>query len=86
MEADYLAQMCVNLIVTLSPRKIILGGGVMQRLHLFPMIRQELSILLNGYVQTNEILRGLDHYIVPPELGQKAGVLGALALAIRYSS
>ena len=86
IETNYIAQALQAVILILSPSRIILGGGVMQRLHLFPIIRQELSILLNGYVQTNEILRGLDHYIVPPELGQKAGVLGALALAIRFSS
>ena len=41
IEAHYLAQMCQNLIVTVSPEKIILGGGVMQRAALFPMVRAE---------------------------------------------
>ena len=50
LEAHYLAQMCVNLILTVSPEKIILGGGVMQRASLFPMIRRETQRLLGGYV------------------------------------
>jgi fructokinase len=36
---------------------------------------------LNGYVQSPEILERIDSYIVPPGLGNKAGVLGAIALA-----
>jgi fructokinase len=60
---------------------IILGGGVMQQAHLFPIIRAEVSRLLNGYVQSAAILDQMDGYIVPPGLGNQAGVLGAVALA-----
>jgi fructokinase len=42
--------------------------------------------MLNGYIQTKEILSDLDKYIVPPKLGQKAGVLGALALAMNLAT
>lgn len=86
IESIYIAQALQAVILVLSPLRIILGGGVMQRLHLFPLIRQELSHLLNGYVQTDELLHGMENYIVPPELGQRSGVLGSLALAIKYSS
>jgi fructokinase len=48
---------------------------------LFPMIRTELSNLLNGYIRVAAILEGLNSYIVPPQLGSRAGVLGALVLA-----
>ena len=41
LEAHYLAQMCVNLILTVSPQRILLGGGVMQRAALLPMVREE---------------------------------------------
>jgi fructokinase len=37
--------------------------------------------LLNNYIQVSELHARLDHYIVPPALGDQAGVLGALALA-----
>jgi fructokinase len=80
-QAHYLAQALVQYILTLSPQKIILGGGVMQQAHLFPMVRQQVQALLNGYVQHPMLLDRPDHYIIPPALGDKAGVLGALALA-----
>jgi fructokinase len=70
-----------NLICTLSPRKIVIGGGVMQPI-LFPRVRDQVQNLLNGYVQSPVILEKIDQYIVPPGLGNQAGVLGAIALAI----
>ncbi len=80
-EAHYLAHALVNYILILSPQRIILGGGVMHQRHLFPMIRQKAQALLNGYVVKPQILDAIDGYIVPPGLGDRAGVLGALALA-----
>ena len=81
LEAHYLALAAVNLVCALSPQRIILGGGVMNQRHLFPLIRQEVQDLLNGYVQAPEILDDIEAYIVPPALGGQAGVVGALALA-----
>ena len=83
LEAAYLAQMCVNAICAFSPEKIILGGGVMQQKHLFPLIRQKTRKLLNGYIQAKEILDNIDSYIVEPGLGTKSGAIGALLLARR---
>ena len=81
LEAHYLALALANFVCTLSPRRIILGGGVMDRRALFPLIRVRLQTLLNGYVQAPEILRDVDGYVVPPGLGSRTGVFGALALA-----
>lgn len=81
IEADYLAQALHTFICTLSPQRIILGGGVMNQHHLFPRIRQRVQHSLNGYVQSPAILSAIDQYIVPPTLGKRAGVLGAIALA-----
>ena len=81
MEAHYLALACVTYICTLSPQRIILGGGVMSQSQLFPLIRQGVQALLNGYIQVPAILQQAGSYIVPPALGSRAGVLGALALA-----
>lgn len=83
LEAHYLAQMCVNLIVTLSPERILLGGGVMQRAGLFPQIRAETARLLNGYVQTPQILQRMDEYIVPPGLFPLSGLAGGYLLGKR---
>jgi fructokinase len=81
LEAHYIALGVVNLICTLSPQRVILGGGVMQQAHLFPMIRSEVQQLLNGYVKAGAILERIDEYVVPPGLGSRAGVKGAIALA-----
>ena len=81
LEAAYLAQMCMNAVCAFSPEKIILGGGVMQKKHLFPLIREKTLLLLNNYVQAEEILKDIDSYIVEPGLGTKSGATGALLLA-----
>jgi fructokinase len=81
LEAHYLALGLVNLVVTLSTQRILLGGGVMQQPHLFEMIRKEFMRLLNGYVRHAEVMDHLNRFIQPPALGGRAGVLGALVLA-----
>jgi fructokinase len=81
MEAHYLALAVHNYICTLSPNRVILGGGVMHQGHLFPLIREQVRRLLNGYIQLPMILERIDEYIVPPALGDRAGVLGGIALA-----
>ena len=83
LEAPYLALALVNLICTLSPQHIILGGRVMKKRHLLPLIRAEVQELLNGYVRAPELLGQIDGYIVLPTLGGRAGVFGAMALAER---
>ncbi len=81
MEAYYLAQALMNYVLILSPQKIIMGGGVMKQEQLFPLIRTKLSELLNGYVQHPSLSQNLDQYVVYPELGDNAGLCGAIALA-----
>ncbi len=79
--ARYIALGLATWICTLSPQRIILGGGVMRQAHLFPRIHSQVLALLNGYIQAPEILERSEQYIVPPLLGGNAGVLGAIALA-----
>jgi len=81
LEAHYLALALANFICTLSPQRIIMGGGVMQQTQLFPLVRHKVQQLLNGYLPAPEILAEINSYIVPPRLGRRAGVLGAIALA-----
>jgi fructokinase len=81
LEAHYIALALQSLICTLSPQRIIIGGGVAQQSQIMPLVRQKTQALLNGYVQSAEILEHIDGYIVPPALGGRAGVLGAIALA-----
>jgi fructokinase len=81
LEAHYLALACATYISILSPERIILGGGVMERPHLFPLIREKTQVILNDYISHDRVLAGMESYIVPPGLGKRAGMLGALALA-----
>jgi fructokinase len=83
LEAHYIALALHNFICTLSPQRIILGGGVMQQEQIFPLIREKTLDLLKGYVQSPVLFEHMDDYIVPPGLGGRAGVLGAIALAQR---
>jgi len=80
--AHYIAHLVSNSILLLSPEKIVLGGGVMNNEELFPMIRQKVQALLNGFIAVDAIEKNIDQYIVPPGLGGDAGVLGAIVLAM----
>jgi fructokinase len=81
LEAHYLALGLANWVSILSPSRIVLGGGVMQQPQLFPLMRRKLQEELNGYIPCPELQEGIDRYIVPAKLGDRAGVLGALVLA-----
>jgi fructokinase len=81
LEAGYLAAGLANLVLALSPQRIVLGGGVMSRSVLYPLVRQGLLDRLAGYVQAPALVEDIDSYVVPPALGARAGVLGAIALA-----
>lgn len=81
IEARYLALAAANWTCTLSPQSIILGGGLMQQPQLLPMVQQQTRELLNGYIASPQILDRIEEYLVLPELGGRAGVLGAIALA-----
>ncbi len=77
LEAHYLAEACVNYTLSFSPEKIIFGGGVMKQAHLFPLVREKFTELLNGYLLISQV----DQYIVPCDLQDNAGIVGCLALA-----
>lgn len=83
LEAFYLAQAIANFIIILSPKKVVLGGGVSKQKQLFPLIQKNVQQILNGYVQHELILSKIEEYIVSPGLGDNAGICGALELANR---
>ena len=83
LEAGYIALALRSFICTLSPQRIVIGGGVAQQSHLMPLIREKTLVTLNGYVQSPDILERIDEYIVPAALAGKAGILGAFVLAER---
>jgi fructokinase len=82
LEADYLALAVCNLIYALSPQRIVLGGGVCQHAGLLPRVRQKVARQINGYLYSPRLQGGIDAYITLPALGNRSGVLGAMALAI----
>jgi fructokinase len=81
LEARYLALGVVGVICVLSPERIILGGGVMNRSGLLPLIQREVTSLMNGYMDLPAFSEGVADYITAPALAPRSGVLGAIALA-----
>ncbi|MGH3084143.1 MAG: ROK family protein [Gaiellaceae bacterium] len=73
LQAHYLALGLVSVICVLSPERILLGGGVMRRPSLLPLVHREVEGLMNGYQETATIML--------PALAPRSGVLGAIALA-----
>jgi fructokinase len=80
--AHALAQLLHTIVLTTSPRRILMGGGVVEgRPELLGSVRRQLLESLNGYLKLDQLTGGIDRYAVPPGLGSLAGPLGALALA-----
>lgn len=82
LEAEYISLALVNLTYAYSPQRIVLGGGVSLHPGLHRSVRQKVGQTLNGYIQSPLVLKNMDEYIVPPTLGNRSGVLGAIALAM----
>ncbi len=85
LEATYLALAVNNFICTLSPQRIIIGGGLMKTPGLLPAVRRQAAANLNGYIRSAAIMKDMDGYLVAPALGDLAGVVGALELARRIN-
>jgi fructokinase len=81
LEAQYVALGLTNVVCAVSPQRIILGGGVMKEPTLLTRVQQRLRELLAGYVDAPELKEGIGEFVVRPGLGDRAGVLGAIALA-----
>lgn len=77
LEAYYIAQALYNYFLTLSPEKFVLGGGVMKQRQVFPLIKQYMQEMNQGYVE----LPPMDDFIVPPALEDNAGIVGCFELA-----
>ncbi|MCU0729329.1 MAG: ROK family protein [Sphingopyxis sp.] len=75
--AWYLAQAAVTLQAIMEPQRIILGGGVMGTPGLLDRVRVAAAALGKGYFVGDPATA-----IVAPGLGDQAGILGALALAL----
>lgn len=83
LEAYYIGEALCNCIMCYSPKRIILGGGVMHNEELLKLVKQETLNKLNGYIKKEEIINHIDDYIVKPKLGDNAGIVGCFELAKR---
>jgi fructokinase len=81
LEVQYISLALTNYICTLSPERIIIGGGIMEQKKLLPLILTSVKKMLNNYIHMEEITDNIEEYIVLPSLGKEAGILGALVLA-----
>jgi fructokinase len=82
LEARYLGSGIANLIYCFSPRRVVVGGGVMLQAGLLDRVRIETRKAISGYLQSDLTAQHIDQLVVPPRLGARAGVLGALALSL----
>jgi fructokinase len=79
--SHYVAHLCATLTYIVSPEVIVLGGGIMKRPCILPMVREKLLKLLNGYIQSEKILKHIDNYVVRSTFETESGLVGALTLA-----
>ncbi|CAL1692147.1 Putative fructokinase [Brevundimonas subvibrioides] len=79
--ADYLAQMAATLTFVLAPQRIVLGGGVGGEPALLARVQARLQAELGGYLEHLDDAGTVADYLVHPGLGDRSGVLGAIALA-----
>lgn len=78
-EGHYIADGLRNIVYTLAPQRIIVGGGVSKMEGLLPEIRSSLAASLSGYPGLPEHLA--HDFVVPPGLGDSSGIAGGFALA-----
>jgi fructokinase len=81
LEAEYVALGILAIVLVASPRRVVVGGGVMARPGLLDAVRARLVELNGGYLETPMMGEAIDRYVVAAALGERAGVLGAIALA-----
>uniref|UniRef100_A0A7S2ZLT8 fructokinase n=1 Tax=Rhodosorus marinus TaxID=101924 RepID=A0A7S2ZLT8_9RHOD len=78
--AYYMAEMCATITYLISPHVIVLGGGIMNREILLPMIREKTTEILNGYVNVPRVTEEMDQYICRSVFSSNSGIVGALSL------
>ena len=81
--AGYLAQLAASLVLLHMPDRLVFGGGVMKAPGLIEALRAATAAELAGYVDDPRLDPGLERYIVTPELGDDAGISGAILIGQR---
>lgn len=80
LESYYIGQALADYMLTYSPEKMILWGGVMHQEKVFEMVRKNVLEVLNGYLPETSLPADMADYIVAPALGENPGIIGALCL------
>lgn len=79
IEAATIAAGLRQIVYVLAPERIVLGGGVSKLAGLHEQVNAELMDQMAGYAVSSGHRSA---FVVPPGLGDDAGVAGALALAM----
>jgi fructokinase len=80
-EAHALGHAIANLVFTVSPERIILGGGVMKLPGLLDATRDRMLVSLGEYIDTPLLGDRAERFLVAPELGDRSGIAGGIVLA-----
>jgi fructokinase len=83
LAASYIAELCYNLVLIASPERIMLGGGVGSLTRVLEGVRTHLHHLMGIYIEALSDRTTYECFVCAPGLGDRAGVLGAIALARR---
>lgn len=86
LEAAYVALGIHAIVSVVSPHRVVLGGGVMDRPGLRAAVARRLTELNGGYLQAAELTGDSEGYVVAPALGDRSGVRGAIALAAELAA
>lgn len=86
IETEYIGYAVAIIVCILSPRRVIIGGGVGKAGRLgserfFQMVCEKTKMALKGYIVSPQLSEEINDFIVPPFLGDDAGICGAMALA-----
>ncbi len=76
---DAIGQALAGFVMTLSPERIVIGGGVSKSPDFHARADAAMRDWIGGYCHVPE------SYVLPPALGDEAGILGAIALAQQLS-
>lgn len=82
----YLGHLCAALSLVVAPHRIVFGGGLMSSGGLLAPISRATESVLAGYPRRALLASGLEGYVRPAALGERAGSMGALALAARAAA